>query len=99
MIRLTHSSGSAAHFLSHTARLRRVHVVAQLFGVEPKLGLKAGVGGGIFRGDGFGLGGHVKKGAGDCVKLRRALETDKLLLKGIDALPLPNSFGPPFDSL
>ena len=58
--------------------------------IEPKLGLKAGVGGGIFREDGFGLGGHVEKGAGDCVKLRRALESDKLLLTGIDALPLPN---------
>ena len=39
---------------------RRVHVVAQLVGGEPELGLEAGIGGGVFRSVEFGAG-HLKK--------------------------------------
>jgi hypothetical protein len=38
---------------------RRVHVVAELVGGEPELGLEADGGGGVFGGGGFAFGGHA----------------------------------------
>gem|GEM_PF-3122194 len=43
----------------HVLVFRRVHVVAELVGGEPELGLEAKVGGGVFGGAGFGFGWHL----------------------------------------
>ena len=58
--RFARPTGSLRLAISASLRFRRVHVVAQLVGGEPELGLEAEVGGGVFAGwSGGFLAGHA----------------------------------------